>query len=55
VAVVAAWLPESPLGRLFGFVPLPWAWWPVLAATTACYLVLTFAAKRALVRRGWIE
>ncbi len=57
VAVIAAgiWLAESPLGRQFGFVPLPGAYWPVLIATVAAYATATHFVKTWLVRRGWID
>ncbi len=55
VVLVAAWLPASPLGPSFGFVPLPTAYWPFLAATAVAYAFLTHFAKAAVVRRGWLE
>jgi Mg2+-importing ATPase len=51
---VGAYLPFSPLARFLGFVPLPWQFWPFLAATLICYLGLTQLIKMWLVRRGWI-
>jgi len=55
VMLVGIWLPGSPLGPFFGFVPLPAAWWPVLAATVVAYLAVTHGVKMWLVRRGWID
>jgi Mg2+-importing ATPase len=55
VAVVAVWLPSSPLAKLFGFVPLPAAWWPVLGATLAGYLAAAWGLKKWLVARGWVD
>ena len=55
VMLVGLWLPSSPLGPLFGFVPVPAAWWPVLAATLVAYVAVTHAVKMWLVRRGWID
>jgi Mg2+-importing ATPase len=55
VMLVGLWLPASPLGPLFGFVPLPAALWPVLAAIVAAYAVSAFGLKAWLVRHGWIE
>ncbi|NCY02736.1 MAG: magnesium-translocating P-type ATPase, partial [Planctomycetia bacterium] len=55
VMLVGAWLPGSPLGPLFGFVPLPAAWWPLLVATMLAYLAVTHAVKTWLVRRGLID
>jgi Mg2+-importing ATPase len=51
---VGAYLPFSPLARFLGFVPLPWQFWPILAATLLCYVGLTQLIKMWLVRRGWI-
>jgi Mg2+-importing ATPase len=51
---VGALLPFSPLARYLGFVPLPWQFWPLLAATLVCYVGLTQVIKSWLVRRNWI-
>ncbi|HEV2453198.1 MAG TPA: magnesium-translocating P-type ATPase, partial [Verrucomicrobiae bacterium] len=51
---IGAYLPFSPLARFLGFVPLPWQFWPILAATLMCYVGLTQLIKMWLVRRGWI-
>ena len=51
---IGAFLPFSPLAKFFGFVPLPWQFWPILAATLLCYLVLTQIIKAWMVRRNWI-
>ena len=51
---ISAALPFSPLAAPLGFVPLPWQFWPVLAATLICYLALTQLIKVWLVRKGWI-
>jgi Mg2+-importing ATPase len=55
--VVAAgiWLSQAPLGAVLGFAPLPGAFWPVVAAIVAGYLVTVQLLKAWLVRRGWIE
>jgi Mg2+-importing ATPase len=57
LAVIAGgiWLTQSPWGRLLGFVPLPSAYWPFLAATVVAYLALAYGVKRWLLRHGWIE
>ena len=47
-------LPFSPLGRYLKFIPLPSAYWPFLALTLACYLLLTQGVKILLLRRHWI-
>jgi Mg2+-importing ATPase len=54
IMIVGALLPFSPLARPLGFVPLPWQFWPILAATLICYVGLTQVIKMWLVRRGWI-
>ncbi len=54
IMVVAAVLPYSPLAAPLGFVPLPWQFWPILAATLICYVALTQLVKMWLQRRNWI-
>jgi Mg2+-importing ATPase len=51
---IGAYLPFSPLARPLGFVPLPWQFWPILAATLLCYLALTQLIKAWMVRKNWI-
>jgi P-type Mg2+ transporter len=51
---IGAYLPFSPLAKPLGFVPLPWQFWPILAATLLCYLALTQVIKAWMVRRRWI-
>ncbi len=51
---IGAWLPFSPLAKPLGFVPLPWQFWPVLAATLICYVGLTQIIKSWLVRKRWV-
>jgi Mg2+-importing ATPase len=51
---VGAWLPFSPLARYLGFVPLPWQFWPLLAATLVCYVGLTQLIKSWMIRKNWI-
>ena len=43
-------MPFSPLGVAVGLVPLPWAYFPWLAATLACYCVLTQLVERWYIR-----
>lgn len=45
VAAVAA-LPFTPLGGLFGFVPLPWLFFPVLLGVVAIYIMAAELLKR---------
>jgi P-type Mg2+ transporter len=54
IMAIGAYLPFSPLAKPLGFVPLPWQFWPILAATLLCYLVLTQVIKAWMVRKGWI-
>jgi Mg2+-importing ATPase len=51
---IGAYLPFSPLAKPLGFVPLPWQFWPILAATLLCYLALTQLIKMWMVRKNWI-
>jgi Mg2+-importing ATPase len=51
VCGVGLWLPDSTLAPLFGFVPLPPAYWWGLAAILAAYALLTQAMKSWLIRR----
>jgi Mg2+-importing ATPase len=51
---IGAFLPYSPLAQYLGFVPLPWQFWPLLAATLVCYVALTQVIKSWLVRKKWI-
>ncbi len=55
VISIGAVLPASPLGPWLGFAPLPWSYWPYLAATLLAYAVLTQGVKTFLLRRGWLE
>lgn len=51
ICVVGAALPYSPLAALFGFVPLPYAYWSFVRPILLAYLGLTQAIKGWLVRR----
>jgi Mg2+-importing ATPase len=51
---IGAYLPYSPLAPILHFVPLPWQFWPILAATLICYVGLTQVIKTWLVRKSWI-
>ena len=51
VAAVGILLPVTPLGAALGFTPLPWAYWPAVAAFLACYAVLTHVVKVWFARR----
>jgi Mg2+-importing ATPase len=47
-------IPFSSLGRYLVFSVLPPLYWPLLALTIACYLLLTQCVKVWLLRRKWI-
>ena len=51
---IGAVLPFSPLAQFLGFVPLPWQFWPFLAATLVCYVALTQLVKVWLLKKSWI-
>ena len=54
IMLIGAILPYSPLAGPLGFVPLPWQFWPILAATLLCYVGLTQIIKAWMVRKNWI-
>jgi Mg2+-importing ATPase len=54
IMLIGAVLPFSPLAKPLGFVPLPWQFWPILAATLLCYVSLTQVIKMWLVKKKWI-
>jgi Mg2+-importing ATPase len=47
-------IPYSPLGPYLGFSKLPALYWPLLAATLLCYVLLTQSVKVLLLRLKWI-
>jgi len=51
ICLVGLWLPVSPFAAALGFTPLPAAFWPLLAAMLATYLVLTHIMKTWFHRR----
>jgi Mg2+-importing ATPase len=54
IMAVGIAIPFSPVGRYLGFSPLPGLYWPLIAATLLCYVLLTQAVKMWLLRRRWI-
>jgi Mg2+-importing ATPase len=54
IMAVGVAIPYSALGPYLGFVPLPGLYWPLIALTLLCYVVLTQAVKTLLLRRGWL-
>lgn len=47
-------IPYSSLGEYLGFSPLPPLYWPLLAISLFCYVVLTQIVKMWLLRKKWI-
>jgi len=54
IMAIGVALPFTPLGRYLGFTRLPMLYWPYIALTLLCYVLLTQSAKALLLRRGWI-
>jgi len=54
IMAVGVALPLSPLGRYLGFTALPPLYWPLLALTLVCYVLLTQGVKMWLLRWKWI-
>jgi P-type Mg2+ transporter len=54
IMAVAVAIPFSPVGPYLGFSALPGLYWPILALTLACYVLLTQGVKMVLLRLGWI-
>jgi len=47
-------IPLTPLGHYLGFTALPGLYYPLLALTLLCYVVLTQLVKTWLLRKRWI-
>lgn len=54
IMVVGIAIPYTPLGTYLGFTPLPALYWPLLAISLLCYVLLTQGVKMWLLRRKWI-
>jgi P-type Mg2+ transporter len=54
IMAVGIAIPFSPVGAYLGFSRLPALYWPLLAVTLLCYVLLTQGVKVWLVRRKWI-
>lgn len=54
IMVAGIAIPYTRLGSYLGFTPLPALYWPLLALTLMCYVVLTQLVKMWLRRRAWI-
>ncbi len=54
IMAIGVVIPISPLGTYLGFTPLPLLYWPLLALSLLCYVVLTQLVKMWLLRKDWI-
>ncbi len=54
IMVIGIAIPSSPVGPYLGFSKLPMLYWPLLAATLLCYVLLTQGVKMLLLRLKWI-
>jgi Mg2+-importing ATPase len=54
VMMIGMWLPISPIAKSLGFATLPSLYWPLLALTLVCYILLTQGVKVWLLRKAWI-
>jgi len=54
VVAIGSAIPYTPIGRFFGFVPLPAAFFAVLIAMTAAYLAMVNAVKRVFYKKGGV-
>lgn len=54
ISAVGIAIPYSPLGDYLGFTPLPPLYWPLLAISLLCYVVLTQVVKMWLLQSKWI-
>ena len=48
-------IPFTPIGMYLGFTQLPPLYWPLLAVSLACYVVLTQMVKMWLLRMKWVS
>jgi Mg2+-importing ATPase len=51
VAAAGVVLPFTSIGRVLGFTPLPWAYWPALMLILLGYTMLTHLMKTLFIRR----
>lgn len=51
ICAIGIALPFTPAGIALGFVPLPWLYWPIVAAMLLTYAALTHTVKVWFVRR----
>ena len=55
VMAVGIAIPFTPVGVYLGFTRLPPLYWPLLAVSLACYVVLTQGVKMWLLRMKWVS
>jgi Mg2+-importing ATPase len=55
VMAVGVAIPFTPVGDYLGFTRLPLLYWPLLAVSLACYVVLTQGVKMWLLRMKWVS
>jgi Mg2+-importing ATPase len=51
IVMIGIAIPYSVVGEALGFQPLPWLYWPLVAAMMLTYAVLTHLVKSWFVRR----
>ncbi len=54
IMAIGVGIPFSPLGPYLGLSRLPLLYWPLLATTLLCYVLLTQGVKMWLLRHKWI-
>lgn len=54
IMAVGIALPFTPVGSYLGFTPLPPLYWPLLAITLLCYVLLAQTLKMWLLQKKWI-
>jgi Mg2+-importing ATPase len=54
IMAIGVAMPFTPIGRYLGFIALPPLYWPCIAMTLLCYVLLTQTVKAWLLRRQWI-
>jgi Mg2+-importing ATPase len=54
ICVIGIALPFTWVGSALGFVPLPWAYWPLVTAMLLSYAALTHLVKVWFVRKWGI-
>jgi Mg2+-importing ATPase len=51
ICAIGIALPFTPAGTALGFAPLPWLYWPIVAAMLLTYAAMTHSVKVWFVRR----